>query len=314
MSIINKIPRGLRVLFVMLVLAVLVWQLAYNKTYYYYAIGAAVLVTALTIFAVYRSRSSQQSEEVSWKKKTKPEAVHSEEEGAAKAGDELAETEDNADHTPASSEESETIAIEPDYTDIPTFRRKPLAGDFKSNASRPDAVEEAARYRRMADTVKTDSGSDFILPSIKAAESRRKEVAPVEDIETGPDSGQDIEKAAKADTVSADGTAGEPPIPMREDESTLSLEEINELVNAVWYRCENPYCKYTSFLTVHHIVDEKEGGDNTLDNLIVLCPYCHDLAHRNEIPQKEMREWIVDREDRFKFKPDWHYFKNRPEE
>ncbi len=72
----------------------------------------------------------------------------------------------------------------------------------------------------------------------------------------------------------------EPPIALVEDESTLTEDEKNELVNAVWYRCENPYCKYTNFLSVHHIVDEKDGGTNKLDNLIVLCPYCHDLAHR----------------------------------
>jgi 5-methylcytosine-specific restriction endonuclease McrA len=99
-----------------------------------------------------------------------------------------------------------------------------------------------------------------------------------------------------------------PPVPLIDDQSSLTLNEINTLVNAVWYRCENPYCKYTSFLGVHHIVEEKDGGSNKLDNLIVLCPYCHDLAHRGEIPEKEMRDWISNRAERWKFKPDWKYF------
>ena len=98
------------------------------------------------------------------------------------------------------------------------------------------------------------------------------------------------------------------PIPLIEDPSTLTLDEKNSLVNAVWYRCENPYCKYTSFLSVHHIVEEKVGGTNKLDNLIVLCPYCHDLAHRGEIPETEMHMWIENRSDRWKFKPEWKYF------
>lgn len=98
------------------------------------------------------------------------------------------------------------------------------------------------------------------------------------------------------------------PIPLIEDPSTLTLDEKNALVNAVWYRCENPYCKYTSFLSVHHIVQEKLGGTNKLDNLIVLCPYCHDLAHRGEIPETEMRLWVEDRSERWKFKPEWKYF------
>ena len=54
MSIISKIPRGLRVLPAMIILALLVWQFAYDETYYYYALGGAILLTALTIFLVYR--------------------------------------------------------------------------------------------------------------------------------------------------------------------------------------------------------------------------------------------------------------------
>ncbi len=102
--------------------------------------------------------------------------------------------------------------------------------------------------------------------------------------------------------------SGESPMPLIDDPSSLTLDEKNTLVNAVWYRCENPYCKYTSFLSVHYIVEEKDGGTNKLDNLIVLCPYCHDLAHRGEIPEKEMREWLSDRAERWKFKPEWKYF------
>jgi 5-methylcytosine-specific restriction endonuclease McrA len=94
---------------------------------------------------------------------------------------------------------------------------------------------------------------------------------------------------------------------LREDETTLTDEEKNELVNSVWCSCENPYCKFTRFLDVHHIVDEKDGGTNKMDNLIVLCSFCHDLAHRNEIPEKEMRGWIATRGERFQFKPNWHY-------
>jgi 5-methylcytosine-specific restriction endonuclease McrA len=96
-------------------------------------------------------------------------------------------------------------------------------------------------------------------------------------------------------------------IPLIDDETSLTIEEKNQLVNAVWYRCENPFCRFTQFITVHHIIEEKDGGTNKLDNLIVLCPYCHDLAHRKEIPEKEMRDWISNREERFKFTLEWHY-------
>jgi 5-methylcytosine-specific restriction endonuclease McrA len=116
-------------------------------------------------------------------------------------------------------------------------------------------------------------------------------------------SSQDEEHDPEADTVAAD----EKPPALITDVSSLTIDEKNELANAVWYHCENPYCKFSRLLEVHHIVDEKDGGTNKLDNLIVLCPYCHDLAHRHEIPEKEMHKWISRREHALKFEPNWRY-------
>ncbi len=75
-------------------------------------------------------------------------------------------------------------------------------------------------------------------------------------------------------------------------------------MNAVWYRCENPYCNHTEFLDVHHIID---AGSNNLNNLIVLCPKCNALAHNNEITVEELKSWLVEREKRFKSDLDWPY-------
>ena len=152
-------------------------------------------------------------------------------------------------------------------------------------------------------------------PARKAAKKTSTESAPVSDeeevmaeLESESLKPGDIAIKEELDKL-ADAVEGQaPPVPLIEDPSSLTLDEKNTLVNAVWYRCENPYCKYTSFLSVHHIVEEKDGGNNKLDNLIVLCPFCHDLAHRNEMPEKEMREWISNRADRWKFKPEWKYF------
>ncbi|MDO8687940.1 MAG: HNH endonuclease signature motif containing protein, partial [Dehalococcoidales bacterium] len=47
--------------------------------------------------------------------------------------------------------------------------------------------------------------------------------------------------------------------------STLSDDAKVQFLNAVWYRCENPYCNHTEFLDVHHIIDD---GSNNLNNLI----------------------------------------------
>ncbi len=95
--------------------------------------------------------------------------------------------------------------------------------------------------------------------------------------------------------------------PMVAELSSLPEEAKNALMNAIWYRCENPYCNYTQFLDVHHIVSEVEGGTNRLDNLIVLCPRCHLAADNHEIPMAELRYWVRERDKRFKSELDWPY-------
>ncbi len=88
------------------------------------------------------------------------------------------------------------------------------------------------------------------------------------------------------------------------ENSTLAEDTKFKLMNAVWYRCENPYCNHTEFLDVHHIVDD---GSNELNNLIVLCPECHAAAHNHEITEEELQSWLLERAERFKDELDWPY-------
>lgn len=112
--------------------------------------------------------------------------------------------------------------------------------------------------------------------------------------------------------------SSEPPVATQETSEVMSpvVSDISslpesakwDLMNAVWYRCENPYCNYTQFLDVHHIVSEVEGGSNALSNLIVLCPRCHAAAHNNEIPLAVLRAWVEKRGE-FQFDLNWPYNK-----
>ncbi len=95
--------------------------------------------------------------------------------------------------------------------------------------------------------------------------------------------------------------------PLAPELSALGEDDKLKLMNAVWYRCENPYCNFTEFLDVHHIISEVEGGSNRLNNLIVLCPKCHQAADNHEIPEDVLQAWILQREERFKFELDWPY-------
>ncbi len=89
--------------------------------------------------------------------------------------------------------------------------------------------------------------------------------------------------------------------------SSLPENAKNKLMNAVWYRCENPGCNYTQFLDVHHILSEVEGGTNRPDNLIVLCSKCHTAAVNGEISVEELQSWIQTRTERFRTDLDWPY-------
>jgi HNH endonuclease len=59
------------------------------------------------------------------------------------------------------------------------------------------------------------------------------------------------------------------------------------------YQCAVPTCRTILALDVHHLVRIADGGPNTIENLIALCPTCHALHHRGVIPLEAIRVWKV---------------------
>ncbi|MDO8578936.1 MAG: HNH endonuclease signature motif containing protein [Dehalococcoidales bacterium] len=96
-------------------------------------------------------------------------------------------------------------------------------------------------------------------------------------------------------------------LPELGNSSTLPDEAKSALMNAVWYRCENPKCNYTQFLDVYQIASLEKGGSNALENLVVLCPECRNIAESGQIDDDILRSWIQGRLERFKFALDWPY-------
>ena len=47
----------------------------------------------------------------------------------------------------------------------------------------------------------------------------------------------------------------------------------------------------------HHIEPVSEGGENTLDNIVLLCPNCHKMAHAGKLPKEELRKRTKTMED-----------------
>ena len=57
------------------------------------------------------------------------------------------------------------------------------------------------------------------------------------------------------------------------------------------YRCSNPACRTILTLDIHHLDYVSDGGADTNENLLALCPNCHSLHHKGHIPQESLRAW-----------------------
>jgi hypothetical protein len=308
MSAINKaIPRGLQVLFIAVILAVLVWKFATNTDYFYFAIGGAALITLILGVAIYSAKpaSNEKSETKSAKKENPDELIPDENLDTSDMALETVPAEAGPNTMSTGFHGIRTVTEKPDAHDVTLnyFRMAAIAKAREEEANtwhpKPKTIEDAMRdvvaNRPPTEPVETDAVSSDV-----PAEGTTEDVSGEVKAETAAEGGE--AGAAEGETTSGEKA------PLIVDETVLSEEEKSALENAVWYRCENPYCSYTHFLDVHHITEEKNGGTNKLDNLIVLCPFCHALAHKNEIPEEEMRSWIANREDRFKEKLEWKYF------
>jgi len=74
---------------------------------------------------------------------------------------------------------------------------------------------------------------------------------------------------------------------LRGDERALFIHAIGD-------RCENPTCRKSGLLEIHHIKPKEQGGLNSVWNLIVLCPDDHRSAQRG-IPDKlRLQQWVQD--------------------
>jgi hypothetical protein len=269
MQFVNKIQRVLRVLIVMAILAVIVWKFG-TPDYFYPAVGVSVLIILILVILTFRTPKRKRINTNS-------------------------EIEINQNHIDGmSGKDAELKSHIQEHTISDTKSNQSLA--FKNTGPKPRATDVAAKYIAMGKIIDQINNADIWLPVARDTHDKDHSSLPISAGENN-----------NLSSVNTDLNTTEPPMPLIEDNTGLTVEETNLLVNAVWCRCENPFCKYTRFLGVHQITNEESGRTNTLNNLIVLCPNCHDLAHKKEIPEEKMHDWINNREERFKFKMDWPY-------
>lgn len=56
------------------------------------------------------------------------------------------------------------------------------------------------------------------------------------------------------------------------------------------YNCVNPVCR-VPLVHVHHIDYVDNGGPDTEENLVALCPTCHARVHIRNIPDEAIKTW-----------------------
>jgi len=72
---------------------------------------------------------------------------------------------------------------------------------------------------------------------------------------------------------------------------SLPVDVKQQVLHEGGFRCGNPVCRSILTLDIHHLELVSEGGANTPDNLLAVCPNCHALHHQGNIPVASLRAW-----------------------
>lgn len=72
---------------------------------------------------------------------------------------------------------------------------------------------------------------------------------------------------------------------------SLPVDVRKAVLHEAGYKCGNPACRGILTLDIHHLVPVSEDGPDSAENLLALCPNCHALYHKGEIPVESIRAW-----------------------
>ena len=72
---------------------------------------------------------------------------------------------------------------------------------------------------------------------------------------------------------------------------SVPLSVKQQVLHESGYRCSNPSCRTILTLEIHHLDQVSDGGENTTDNLLTLCPNCHTLHHSGTISKESLKSW-----------------------
>src|SRR5262245_47653048 len=71
----------------------------------------------------------------------------------------------------------------------------------------------------------------------------------------------------------------------------IALSVKQHVLHEAGYLCANPACRTVLTLDIHHLNYVSDGGTDTAENLLPLCPNCHALHHKGVIPRTSLKAW-----------------------
>lgn len=71
----------------------------------------------------------------------------------------------------------------------------------------------------------------------------------------------------------------------------IPIDVKRTVLHEAGYKCANPVCRHIITLDIHHMIYVADGGTDTAENLLPLCPNCHALHHAGQIPVASIRTW-----------------------
>ena len=82
---------------------------------------------------------------------------------------------------------------------------------------------------------------------------------------------------------------------LRQHTGEISTRTWQKIFKRAFFDWKCPYCDWTLTFDIHHIVPRRNGLNNDISNLVLLCPNHHSLISRNLWQPEDISDYAVDK-------------------